>query len=203
MQLVTAQEQLHMYQARTAQVGQEQAETTANLGGDPALPIEQNPSVLTAQSALEQAQLDLERTVVLAPANGVVGNKVPVPGDVVSPGQPLFSLVLTDRFWVDANLKETDLTHVRPGQSALVTIDTYPGVRWKARVDSISPASGAEFSLLPPQNATGNWVKVVQRIPVRLALEPEADQPPLRAGMSAEVEIDIEAAPPAEAVSLQ
>jgi membrane fusion protein (multidrug efflux system) len=92
--------------------------------------------------------------------------------------------------WVEANFKETDLEWVRPGQTVTVAIDTYSQHRWKGHVQSISQATGAEFSLLPPQNASGNWVKVVQRIPVRIALERGADDPPLRDGMSATVEID-------------
>jgi membrane fusion protein (multidrug efflux system) len=93
---------------------------------------------------------------------------------------------------VEANLKETQLTHVRVGQSATVEVDAYPGRTWAAKVDSIAPATGAEFALLPPQNATGNWVKVVQRVPVRLAIQPDPDAPPLRAGMTVTVGIDTE-----------
>ena len=105
-------------------------------------------------------------------------------------GVQAFTLVRTNDLWVEANMKETDLTYVRAGQSATVTIDTYPDRSWKAKVTSISPASGNELSILPAQNATGNWVKVVQRIPVRLELEPMPGNPPLSAGMSAVVEID-------------
>ena len=99
-------------------------------------------------------------------------------------------LVANKTLWVEANFKETDLTHVAVGQPAQIEVDTYPGRRWKARVASISPASGAEFSVLPAQNATGNWVKIVQRIAVRLAIDPVEGAPVLRPGMSAEVEID-------------
>ncbi|MGH6816584.1 MAG: HlyD family secretion protein, partial [Hyphomicrobiaceae bacterium] len=94
--------------------------------------------------------------------------------------------------WIEANFKETELTHVRPGHSATVVLDIYPDIVWTAEVESISPATGAEFALLPPQNASGNWIKVVQRLPVRIKLLPRPDEPPLRAGMTATVRIDTE-----------
>ena len=111
-------------------------------------------------------------------------------GAYLQAGQPAFSLVGINRVWVEASPKEADLSFVRPGNPATVEIDTYPHRIWRARVESINPASGAEFSVLPPQNASGNWVKVVQRIPVRLEVEVPTDAPPLRAGMSAVIEID-------------
>ena len=113
-------------------------------------------------------------------------------GEYVTAGTPVFSLIAADRVWVEANLKETDLTHVRKGQRARVVVDAYPEHAWQASVSVIAPATGAEFALLPPQNATGNWVKVVQRVPVRLKLERRENDPPLRAGMSVEIEIDTE-----------
>ena len=106
------------------------------------------------------------------------------------PARPVFSLVGVKDIWIEANLKETELTYVREGQSATITVDAYPDAEWKARVSSIAPATGAEFSILPPQNATGNWVKVVQRIPVRLQVVGSESGPPLRAGMSVVVTID-------------
>ena len=129
--------------------------------------------------------------LVKAPFAGIVTNVSALQiGSYLQPGQAAFSLVGTEHVWIDASMKETDLTFVRPGNTATVTIDTYPGVIWNAKVISVSPASGAEFSVLPAQNASGNWVKVVQRIPVRLEVIAEAKSPPLRAGMSAVVEID-------------
>jgi membrane fusion protein (multidrug efflux system) len=169
---------------------QEAAGILAQLGGDAADAPEQNPRYLAAQAARDQAALDLARTEVHAPANGMVANLTLRPGDYVKTGMPIFSLVETDRLWVEANFKETDLTHVTVGQAATATIDTYPGERWQIQVSSISAATGAEFALLPPQNSTGNWVKVVQRIPVRLEIVSRPGQPPLRAGMSAVIEID-------------
>jgi membrane fusion protein (multidrug efflux system) len=113
-------------------------------------------------------------------------------GEHIRPATPLFALVSDSRPWVEANFKETELTHVRAGHSATVVLDIYPDTEWQAEVESISPATGAEFALLPPQNASGNWVKVVQRLPVRLRLLPHAGEPPLRAGMTATVRVDTE-----------
>ena len=111
-------------------------------------------------------------------------------GQYLPAAQGAFALVATDHVWVEANPKETDLTYVKPGDPATVTVDTYPDREWRATVSSISPATGAEFSVLPAQNASGNWVKVVQRIPVRLRVEIPEGAPPLRSGMSAVVDID-------------
>jgi membrane fusion protein (multidrug efflux system) len=142
------------------------------------------------EARLEKSNLDLARTVVRAPAGGVIGRQTLQSGDFLAVGQAAMPLV-TDNLWVDANFKETDMTWLRPGQSATLSVDTYPGREWQAQVASISPASSAMFSVLPAQNATGNWVKVVQRIPVRLnILTPQSDDAVLRAGMSAEIVID-------------
>jgi membrane fusion protein (multidrug efflux system) len=113
-----------------------------------------------------------------------------LPGEQVRTATPLFAIVSDTRPWVEANFKETELTYVRPGQSATIVLDIYPDITWDAEVESISPATGAEFALLPPQNASGNWVKVVQRLPVRLRLLPRPNEQPLRAGMTATVKVD-------------
>ena len=115
-------------------------------------------------------------------------------GERVNAGVPVLTLARDRSAWVEANLKETQLTDVREGQAVEVAVDTYPGVIWRARVQSLSPATGSEYALIPPQNASGNWVKVVQRVPVRLQLLDTDDKPPLRSGMSAEITIDTEAA---------
>lgn len=161
----------------------------AALGDDPDIAPEQHPLYQKAQAALRKAELDLERTRVFAPIDGVIGS-VPHTGDYARAGVPMLDLVGSGHQWIEANFKETELTRVEVGQPVRVEIDTYPGYEWKGHVESISPATGAEFSVLPAQNATGNWVKVVQRIGVRIALEPQPNQLALRTGMSTQVSID-------------
>ncbi|HEV7489865.1 MAG TPA: HlyD family secretion protein [Rhodanobacteraceae bacterium] len=178
--------------ARAKQDSNNAAVTKAQniLGGLPETPDAQLAGYKLALAQLSQANLDLEHAVVRAPMGGVIGKTALQPGDFLTMGQAAMPLV-ANTLWVDANYKETDLTNVAVGQDATIEVDTFPGKKWLARVDSISPASGAEFSILPAQNATGNWVKIVQRIPVRLAIEePNHDGMILRAGMSAVVEID-------------
>jgi membrane fusion protein, multidrug efflux system len=160
------------------------------LGGSPDLPTDKNPFVLAAKARLNDAKLDLSKTVITAPANGIITKNDLQVGEYVTTGRPVFSIVSRQEVWVEANLKETELTHVKEGQTATITVDAYPDAKWTARVASIAPATGAEFSILPPQNATGNWVKVVQRIPVRLDVAEPDGGPPLRAGMSVIVTID-------------
>ncbi len=166
------------------------ARSLAALGGDADLPVEKHPHYRRAVAIREQATLNLERTTVSAPAEGIVSNMKLQVGEYVKEGTAVFSLIETSPVWVEANLKETELTNVSPGQSATVTVDAYPDHRWRASVDTIAPATGAEFALLPPQNATGNWVKVVQRIPVLLRIERRDHEPVLRAGMTVTVSID-------------
>lgn len=161
-----------------------------SLGGDPDRPLDDHPQVRTKTAALEQAKLDLERTAVRAPASGTVVSVPLVAGEQITASEPLLAIVTDTAPWIDANFKETELTHVRVGQKAKVILDIYPDVTWEAEVQSISPATGAEFAILPPQNASGNWVKVVQRLPVRLRLIPPPDAPPLRAGMTTTATID-------------
>jgi membrane fusion protein (multidrug efflux system) len=173
-------------------VAQAQATATlAQLGGNADQTIEQNPFYLQAKSGVDNAQRDLNDTVVTAPFDGVVTNVDSVQiGSYLQASQQAFSLVSNTRMWVEASPKETELTNVRPGQPATITVDTYPGVEWKGTVQSISPASGSSFSLLPAQNTTGNWVKVVQRIPMRVHIEDMDGKPPLRVGMSVTVDVD-------------
>ena len=168
----------------------ELGEILAKLGGDPETPSEEFARFLNALSKRDEAARALRNTVVRAPADGIVGRVALRPGTFVEPGEPVISVVESADLWFEANLKESDLTHVRLGQLATVRVDAYPDHEWQAEVVSFSPATGAEFSLLPSQNATGNWVKVVQRVPVRLRIERDADDPPLRVGMSAMVSID-------------
>lgn len=163
-----------------------------SLGGGEDLQIDDHPLVRAKSAALEQAELDLENTKIRAPSDGTVVEVPLVAGEQIMAAEPLFAIVTDAEPWVDANFKETELTHVRIGQRANITLDIYPNHKWEAEVQSISPATGAEFSILPPQNASGNWVKVVQRLPVRLRLITSPDDPPLRAGMTAKVKIDTE-----------
>lgn len=169
----------------------------ASLGGDPNIATDQHPLVMQAKAQLDQAALDLDHTVVKAPANGYVTmvDKLPI-GQYLTPAAAAFELVATDKVWIEANFKETDLTRMRPGQSATVTIDTYPGSSFNARVESIAAGTGSEFSVLPPQNATGNWVKIVQRVPVRVVIDNPDPDHPLRVGMSAVVDVDTRTVPP-------
>ncbi len=160
------------------------------LNGDPQMPADEHHLVRDKTAARERAALDLARTTIRAPVDGVVVNMRVQQGEQVKAAAPLFVLVVVSRPWVEANFKETELTHVRVGQKATVVLDTYPDTTWEAVVESLSPATGAEFAVLPPQNASGNWVKVVQRLPVKLRLSPQAGEPSLRAGMTATVKID-------------
>ena len=166
------------------------ARIVAALGGDAAAPLESHPRYRAAFAARESARIELARTRVVAPAGGVVANLRLQPGERVSADAAVFTLIDDGNVWVEANFKETQLAHLREGQAATVVADAYADREWSARVSTISPATGAEFALLPPQNASGNWVKVVQRVPVRITLEPNAENPPLRAGMTVTVRVD-------------
>lgn len=160
------------------------------LKGDPDLPVDEHPNVRERLVERDRAALDLARTQIRAPVSGTVVNMRVQRGEQLRAAMPLFALVSDRRPWVDANLKETTLAHVGIGQRVEVVLDLYPGLVWEGEVESISPATGAEFAILPPQNASGNWVKVVQRLPVRIRLLPRPDEPPLRAGITATVSID-------------
>lgn len=164
--------------------------TLAQLGGKADAPVETYPAYLEAKAALDDAQRQLDHTIVRAPFDGIVTEVSSLQvGSYVASSQAAFQLVSTDHLWIDANPKETELTYVHPGQDVTISVDTYPGVEWHGKVSSISPASSSSFSLLPAQNTSGNWVKVVQRIPMRVSVEDAADKPPLRVGMSTEVSI--------------
>jgi membrane fusion protein (multidrug efflux system) len=179
-------------QHRLASLNQQLAAIVANLNGDPNIPVEQHPRYRDAVAQRNEAARQLDHTVVKAPFAGVATNVPSIaPGKYLQASMTAFYLVATDHLWVDSNPKETELTYVRPGQPVTVTVDTYPDVAWHGVVDSISPAAAQEFSLLPAQNTSGNWVKVVQRIPMRVRLDTsDKNQPALRAGMSVEVDVD-------------
>ncbi len=173
-------------------VAKAQARTTlAQLGGSIDLPVEQQPAYRQAQARVDEAARHLRNSVVVAPFAGIVTNVDSLAaGTYLQPPQSAFSLVSTEHMWVAASPKETELTHMLPGQPVEISVDTYPGVTWHGTVESISPASGSSFSLLPAQNTTGNWVKVVQRIPVRIRIDDATGKPPLRHGMSVEADVD-------------
>lgn len=165
--------------------------TLAQLGGDANQPVEKNPFYLQAQSAVDDAERNLADATVKAPFDGIVTNVDALQvGKYLPASQPAFSLISATDLWIEAEPKETELTYVRPGQTATISVDTYPGAVWHGTVASISPASSSSFSLLPAQNTTGNWVKVVQRIPMRVTVDDLAGKPPLRGGMSVVVDVD-------------
>lgn len=201
--LDAAKQSLDQAEKDKVALSQEAKALLAELGGDANAPTETHPRYQSALATLAKAELDLSHTTVKAPADGLVSQSDNCrPGTYVNPGTPLFALVETKAIWVEANLKETELTHVREGQAARVRVDAYPGRVWQAHVESVGAGTGAEFALLPPQNATGNWVKITQRVPVRLAIERTSADPPLRLGMSAHVVIDTKRTPPAAAQAL-
>jgi membrane fusion protein (multidrug efflux system) len=172
---------------------EKEREALAAIGGSTSIPINQQPAVREAEARLEQARLNLSYTDIKAHINGYVTKRQVEVGNWVQPGQPLMAVVplKTSDLWIEANYKETQLTHVCIGQPAEVEVDTYPGVKFKGKVDSIMSGTGAAFTLLPPENATGNWVKVVQRVPVKIVLQPPfPEDKPLRLGMSSVVTID-------------
>ena len=182
----------NLMQARLAArtLGRKIAESLARLGGSYDMPAEEHPLYRQAMARRERAVLDLRRTRVSAPVTGIIGKMTLQPGEFVSRGKPVIPVIETGNVWIEANLKETQLAHVSSDQPVRVVIDAYPDHEWSARVASISPSTGAELSVLPPQNASGNWVKVVQRVPVRLELDRRNPGLALRAGMTASISID-------------
>jgi membrane fusion protein, multidrug efflux system len=188
---------LNAARQQVANVQQQIGVALANLGGDPNIDPARHPLVAQAQAALDRAQLNLSYTVISAPTDGVVAKVEQLQvGDMIAASAPVFALVSTGDVWVEANFKEVQLARMRPGQTATVKIDRYPGRTFSARVTSVSPSTGSQFSLLPPENATGNWVKVVQRVPVRLQLTQPDEKYPLQAGLSADVTVDTRARDP-------
>ena len=171
----------------------EQAEVQlAKLGGDPDVVVTQHPQYLQAKAQVDEAQRQLDHTVITAPFAGVVTDVPSIaPGKYLAASTTAFFLVDTEHVWVDATPKETELTYVRPGQPVTVTVDTYPDLEWHGVVESVSPAAAQEFALLPAQNTSGNWVKVVQRVPMRVRIDTgDKDLPPLRAGLSVIADVD-------------
>jgi membrane fusion protein (multidrug efflux system) len=174
------------------QLGRQQLASTLNqLLGNPDLAIEEFPPYREAKAVLDNAQRDLDHTVVKAPIAGTATQVDNIQlGRFVTAGMPVFSVIDDQAPWVDANPKETDITYLRPQQKVDISVDSFPDRTFHGTVASVSPGTGAQFAILPPQNANGNWVKVVQRVPVRIVFDPDQDLALLRAGMSVNVDID-------------
>ena len=166
--------------------------TLADLGGDIEIKIENHPMFVEAEAIRDAAERNFRHALVYAPTDGIVGKISLQQGEYVDAGKPLFPIVQTSNLWVEANLKETQLTHVVLNQEVTVVADAYPDHVWKAHIRSISPSTGAEVAILPPQNASGNWVKVVQRIPVKIEIDQSQHAVELRPGMTVAVSIDTE-----------
>lgn len=191
----TAQNNLSSAQRNVTQAKEKLAGALTALGGNPDLPTDQHPTVMQAVAARDSAALSLKQTAVFAPADGIVSqtDRLRVGQYVTNPAMAptvLMSLVETNTSYIEANFKETDLTHMKIGQPATVTFDAYPDQTFHAQVDSIDAGTGSAFSLLPAQNATGNWVKVVQRVPVRLKIDDPLDIAAVPTGLSASVAVD-------------
>ncbi|HSS15131.1 MAG TPA: HlyD family secretion protein [Rhizomicrobium sp.] len=196
MQVDTQHAAVLSAQATLASLQQTAATQLAKLGGNPSQPAERTPDYLKAKAAVDETQRQLDHTVVRAPFAGTVGEVDSLqPGTLVISAMSAFTTtsavgLIGKDIWISSDMKETDLTHVRPGAPVEMTVDTYPGCKWKGHVDSVSAGSDSSFSALPAENASGNWVKVVQRIPVRVAIDRSECDRPLRAGMSTVITID-------------
>ncbi|MGB5085105.1 MAG: HlyD family secretion protein [Methylocystis silviterrae] len=182
---------LLMAELQLQPVRQQLAAALNQLQGNPKLAIEDFPPYRQAKAALDQAKRDLDHTVIKAPIAGVATQVDNIQlGRFVTAGAAIFSVVDDSAPWVDANPKETDITHLKVGQNVEISVDTFPGQPFRGHVASVGPGTGAQFAILPPQNANGNWVKVVQRVPVRIEFEPGQKLSALRAGMSVIADID-------------
>lgn len=169
---------------------QQQANIIAQLNNNPDIPAENLPIIHIALANLQQALLNLSYTIIKAPMDGIVTKVESLQkGDYVQTGTPVFALISNKDIWIEANFKETQLTNLKPGQKASIKIDAHPDKKWIGHIVSQSPGTGSSFALLPPENATGNWVKIVQRLPVRIAID-NLDNTELASGLSATVAVD-------------
>jgi membrane fusion protein (multidrug efflux system) len=172
-------------------VQQQLTSARIKLGGGLDAPLESFPDYAQAKAQVEDAERNLANASVVAPIAGVATQVTQIQlGRFMMAGGPIFAIIADRGLWIDANPKESDLTYVHTGLPATVTVDTFPDRSWRGKVGAIAPGTGAQFAILPPQNASGNWVKVVQRIPLRVEIDPDQDTSDLRAGMSAYISID-------------
>ncbi len=186
-----AETNLKVSRQRISSIEQQIASTIVALDGDPDIDVNRHPTVRAAKAQLDRARLDLSYATVTAPEDGVVTRVDDLQiGSFVNAGTPVFSLLSTRHVWIEANFRETGLTHMRPGQEATIDVDAYPDRKFRAHIVSMSPGTGSDFSVLPPENATGNWVKVVQRLPVRLELDDVDASRPLFSGISVTARVD-------------
>ncbi|WP_050628627.1 HlyD family secretion protein [Bradyrhizobium viridifuturi] len=186
-----AETDLKVARQRIVSVEQQIANTMAALDGDADIAIDRHPTVRAAKAQLDRAKLDLSYATVTAPDDGIVTRVDDLQiGGFVNAGAPVFSLLSSRHVWIEANFRETSLTHMRPGQAATIDVDAYPDRTFKAHIVSMSPGTGSDFSVLPPENATGNWVKVVQRLPVRLELDEVDPNRPLYSGISVTAQVN-------------
>jgi membrane fusion protein, multidrug efflux system len=172
-------------------VRQQSASALVKLGGAADTPIDRFPDYIQAKAQVEDAERNLNNAQVVAPIAGVATQVTQIQlGRVMAAGAPVFAIIADRGLWIDANPKESDLTYIRTGLPTTITVDTFPDRNWHGKVGAIAPGTGAQFAILPPQNASGNWVKVVQRVPLRVEFDPGQDTSELRAGMSAYIAID-------------
>ncbi|WP_213989167.1 HlyD family secretion protein [Sodalis sp. dw_96] len=182
---------LKVARQRIASIEQQIANTVVELGGHPDIEVDNHPAVREARSAFDEARLLLSYTTIYAPDDGIVAKVDDLQvGNYINSGAPAFALLSRRQMWVEANFRETEVTHMHVGQDATINIDTYPDRIFKAHVISMSPGAGSDFTLVPPENATGNWVKVVQRVPVRLEFDEPSSDLTLFSGTSATVKVD-------------
>ncbi len=190
-QLELAQHEFDDAREKLNAATQEQKNIGSLLGKDLAINIKDHPTVQQAQAMLERAQLNLTYTVIRAPMDGIVSKVDRLqPGAYINAAAPVFSLISNTTVWVEANFKETELVNMRTGQQATIDLDAYPDRTFHGTVESLGSGTGSSFSLLPPENATGNWVKVVQRLPVRIDIDDLDPKSPLHLGLSAVVKVD-------------
>jgi membrane fusion protein (multidrug efflux system) len=182
---------LKVARQHVASIEQQIANTVVALDGDPNIDVDRHPTVRAAKAQLDRAKLDLSYATIAAPDDGTVARVEDLQvGNFVNAGTTVFSLLSSRRIWIEANFRETGLTHMRPGQEAAIDVDAYPDHKFKAHIVSMSPGTGSDFAVLPPENATGNWVKVVQRLPVRLELDEVDPKRPLFSGISVTARVD-------------